>query len=135
MEKEKNSVPANEVVQGDGRVAGTLGPSTAEAGQQSQPEISAATIARMMGLATATDLKLLGSKLDLVLGRVNAVAARMEKVLSAVNQMPTGSDLERIDVQLGSLKTILREALGSAAPRTREKEEAKPVPVAEETKA
>ena len=76
-------------------------------------EISAATIARMMGLATATDMKLLISKIDLVLGRVNAMTARMEKVAAAIGQVPTGSDLERIDVQIGSLRTIIKESMGT----------------------
>ena len=81
------------------------------AGTSAEREISVSTVARMMGLATVADLKLIGSKVDLVLGRVNAIAARMEKVLSVLNQAPTGSDLERIDLQIGGLKAMIRESL------------------------
>lgn len=79
---------------------------------QSPAEISAATIARMMGLVTATDLKLVNSKLDLMLGKLSALSTRVDKVVATLGQTPTGSDLERIDVQIGSLKSMIREMVG-----------------------
>ncbi len=74
-------------------------------------EVSASTIGRMMGLAGASDLKLLEGKVELMSTRVANLTSRMEKVLQALNNMPTGADLERIDVQIGALRTLLKEGL------------------------
>ncbi len=74
-------------------------------------EVSAATIARMMGLATTTELSLLEGKLDLVSTRVNGLTVRMEKVLNVLSKVPTGTDMDRIDINIGSLKTMIRETL------------------------
>ncbi len=72
-------------------------------------ELSATTIARMLGVATVTDLQLLEGKLDLVATRVQTFATKLDKLSAAMSQVPSGSDLERIDVQISSLKTLLRE--------------------------
>ncbi len=74
-------------------------------------EVSAAAVARMMGLATASEVSILEGKLDLLSSRVNSFTVKMEKVLSTLNRLPTGSDLDRIDVTVGSLKTMIRETL------------------------
>ncbi|MDC0357277.1 hypothetical protein OAO01_00545 [Oligoflexia bacterium] len=74
-------------------------------------EVSAATIGRMMGLATMGDLKLMEGKIDLISTRVNSLTVRMEKVLNILNLAPTGNDLERIDVQVGALRTLIKESL------------------------
>jgi hypothetical protein len=64
----------------------------------------------MMGLATASELKLMEGKLDLLSTRVNNMTVRMEKIIGILGGAPTGSDLERIDMQIGSLRSMLREA-------------------------
>jgi hypothetical protein len=74
-------------------------------------EVSAATIGRMMGLATSTELKLLEGKIDLLSTRMGNVGAKLERLGNLVQNAPTGSDLERIDVQIGALRTMLREAV------------------------
>lgn len=74
-------------------------------------EVSALTIGRMMGLATKADLDLFGKKLDVMAGRVNNMTVRMEKVLAAVANAPTGSDLERIDVQIGALRSMIKDLM------------------------
>ncbi|RIL11257.1 MAG: hypothetical protein DCC75_02675 [Proteobacteria bacterium] len=99
-------------------------PANADSSQAEQPQInissekptemSAATIARLMGVATQSDLRLLEGKVDMILGRMSALYTRMEKAITALSQIPTGSDLERIDVQIGSLKNLIREVLASA---------------------
>lgn len=78
-------------------------------------EISAATVGRMMGLATVTEIHLLESKLDLLGTKVANVTTRLEKVLSILQKAPTGSDMERIDVQIGALRTLVRETLTGVA--------------------
>ena len=75
-------------------------------------EITANTLARMMGLATVVDLKLLENKIDLLTTKISNMTVRMEKVSATMSRVPSGADLERIDVQIGALRTMLREVLG-----------------------
>jgi hypothetical protein len=74
-------------------------------------EVSAATVGRMMGLATTSDLRLMDSKLDLISTKVAGLTVKLDKILTTLNSMPTAADLERIDVQIGSVKTSLRETV------------------------
>lgn len=72
-------------------------------------DISASTIGRMLGLVTAAEFKLLEGKLDLLSTRMNSMLVKMEKVLVMTADMPNGSDLERIDVQLADVRTMLQD--------------------------
>lgn len=90
----------------DGPIAITATPTATEPGQ-----VSAVTISRMMGLATATEVRLLEGKLDLISTKLNAVTAKLEKLSGVLNNAPTGSDLERIDVQVGALRSMLAESM------------------------
>ncbi len=78
-------------------------------------EVSAATLARMMGLATATEVNLLEGKIDLLSTRVNGVAVRMDKILNAISKLPNASDIDRVDINIGSLKTMIRETVDKLA--------------------
>lgn len=83
-------------------------------------DVSAATITRMMGIATVTDLKLLESRLDLLTAKVSTVVAKVDRIFSTVNALPNGSDMDRLEIQLGSVKSVMREILeaveGSGSP-------------------
>jgi hypothetical protein len=74
-------------------------------------DVSAATITRMMGIATVTDLKLLESRLDLIGSKVTTVVAKLDRVMSTVNGLPNGSDMDRLEIQLGSIKSVMKEIL------------------------
>lgn len=74
-------------------------------------EVSAATVARMMGVATNSDLKVLEGKIDLLTGRLHNQGIRIDKILTQITAMPTGSDLERIDVQIGALRTLIKDLM------------------------
>jgi hypothetical protein len=78
-------------------------------------DISATTIGRMMGLATVQELALIESKIDLMVTKVGNLTIRMDKVISSLANAPTGADLERIDVHIGALRTLIKEALGGKA--------------------
>jgi hypothetical protein len=86
-------------------------------------------VARLLGVATQTDLTLLEGKVDLLITKLNLMQVRVEKVLTSLAGMPSGADLERIDVQIGSLKTALRDALGTIVSDVKEpsKKRAEPV--------
>jgi hypothetical protein len=75
-------------------------------------DVSATTIGRMMGLATVQELALIESKIDLMVTKVSNLTVRMEKVISSLANAPTGADLERIDVHIGALRTLIKEVLG-----------------------
>ena len=79
--------------------------------QPAAHDVSAATVARMLGLATATEVRLVESKLDLMSSKISTLQIKAEKMLTILNSMPTGGDLERIDVQLGSLKSLLKDLI------------------------
>ena len=89
----------------------TAGAANQKTGESPKAEVSASTIGRMMGLATVSDLKMIDTKLDLVATKVTGLVVKLDKVMSTLNAMPTAADMERIDVQVGSVKTALRESL------------------------
>ena len=74
-------------------------------------EVSAATVGRMLGLASTRELKIVEGKIDLALSKINNITARLEKALSIMASVPSATDLERIDVQIGSLKVLIKETL------------------------
>ena len=82
-----------------------------QTGEAMRGDVSASTVARMMGLATASDLKLLEGKVDLFGAKINNIMVKLEKAITILNGTPSGTDLERIDVQIGSLKTMLRDSI------------------------
>jgi hypothetical protein len=74
-------------------------------------DVSASTIARMMGMATVAEFRVLEGKIDLLAAKVNSITGKMERLASSVASVATGSDLERVDVQVSSLRTALNEAV------------------------
>lgn len=93
----------------------TSGKFSAGTEEGTRGEITATTIARLMGLATVSELKLIESKLDLVVSKITNFTARLEKISAILAQAPTGSDLERIDVQIGALRSLIRETFSNVA--------------------
>lgn len=76
-------------------------------------DVSAATIGKMLGLVTLADFQVLQGKVDLLSTRVNNMATRVDKMLQMLSRTPTGADLERIDVQLAALRTLITDALSA----------------------
>lgn len=86
-------------------------------GESGRGDVSASTIARMMGMATAAEFRVLEGKVDLLASKLNSVTGKLERISSVLANVPTGSDLERIDVQISTMRSSLNEAvikLGSA---------------------
>lgn len=105
------------------RIAESAEQVKAAAAETPRPEISASAVARMMGVATGSEMKLLESKIDMLSTRISNLGVRLERALTTLNQIPTGADLERIDVQIGALKTLLKDTLAAWA-REQDKGEA-----------
>ncbi len=76
-------------------------------------EVSAATITRMMGIASTTDLRLLEGRVDLLASKVTGLLTKVDRVLSMFGSVPTSSDIGRLELQMGAVKSMLRELLES----------------------
>ena len=88
---------------------------TAQPARGSSPargELSAQALGRMIGLVTMGDIQILESKVDLLSSKVNQLTVKMEKLFGVVTKAPTGADLERIDIQIGSLKAAILDFIG-----------------------
>jgi len=80
----------------------------------SRPEIGAATLARMAGLATSSELKIIDGKMDLLAGRVANLTIRVERALTMLGNLPSGNDLERVDVGVANIRTMIQELVNAA---------------------
>ena len=76
-------------------------------------DVSAATVARMMGIASTSDLRLLEGRVDLLTSKVAAILTKMDRCLSMFGSVPTASDIGRLEVQVASMKAMMRELLDS----------------------
>jgi hypothetical protein len=86
---------------------GSTNPSSGAAGRM---EVSAQTIARMMGIASATDLQLIEGRLDLLTSRVSTLMIKVDKLLAGLGALASVGDIGRIETQIASIKAILRDA-------------------------
>jgi hypothetical protein len=93
--------------------AGTTSPSAAGVATGPRVEVSAQTIARMMGIASATDLQLLEGRLDLLASRVSTMMMKVDKVIASLGSLASTGDIGRLETQIASMKSILREAAES----------------------
>ena len=109
--EEKVTAGEQPLVEGVQAAATEQPSSITDAPKESPREISAATIGRMMGLATISDVRMLESKVDLLSTKLSTLTLKLDKLATTASQFPSGSDLERIDVQIGSLKNLIRESL------------------------
>lgn len=78
-------------------------------------EMSAATVGRLLGLATVSELRLLEGKLDLMATKLSNVITRLDRAVALLNAGATGADVERIEVQIVALKSLIRESLTALA--------------------
>ena len=76
-------------------------------------DVSAATVARMMCIASTSDLRLLEGRVDLLTSKVAAILTKMDRCLSMFGSVPTASDIGRLEVQVASMKSMMRELLDS----------------------
>ena len=74
-------------------------------------EVSAATITRMMGIPSISDLKLLEGRVDLLTAKVTGAISKLDRILSMFGSVPTASDIDRLEIQIGTLKSLIKDAL------------------------
>jgi hypothetical protein len=101
---------ADEVVKGDeARVPPPV--STSAIPDAPRVDVSAATVARMMGIASTSDLRVLEGRIDLLTSKVAAILTKVDRCLSMFSSVPSASDVGRLEVQLASIKSMMREVL------------------------
>lgn len=76
-------------------------------------DVSAATVARMMGIASTSDLRVLEGRVDLLTSKVSAILTKMDRCLSMFSSIPTASDIGRLEVQVAAVKSMMKELLDS----------------------
>lgn len=102
-EKEEPQKPAEE--KGTATLAGGI-PQIPEG---PRVDVSAATVARMMGIASTNDLRVLEGRIDLLTSKVAAILTKVDRSLSMFSSIPTASDIGRLEVQLAAVKTMMKE--------------------------
>lgn len=76
-------------------------------------EVTAKTVGRLLGLATVGELKLLEAKLDLMSTRLSTTLSKIDKFMGQLSKLPTGSDHERLEVQIASLRSQIQQVLAA----------------------
>ena len=76
-------------------------------------DVSAATVTRMMGIASVSDLRVLEGRIDLLTSKVAAILTKVDRCLSSFASVPTASDIGRLEVQLAAVKTMMKELFDS----------------------
>lgn len=87
-------------------------------------EVSAATVTRMMGIASSSDMKLLEGRVELLSAKVTSLLTKVERAMSMFSSVPSASDIDRLEIQIGTLKSLIREVLEnvSSNPQPTERE-------------
>jgi hypothetical protein len=63
----------------------------------------------MMGIPTVAELKLLESKIELLSSKLNAITTKMDRISASLGTVPTASDMDRMEIQLGTVKSMTKE--------------------------
>ena len=85
--------------------------SSTAAAESNRIEVSATTVTRMMGIASSSDIKLLEGRVELLSAKVTSLLTKVERVMSMFSSVPSASDIDRLEIQIGTLKSLIREVL------------------------
>lgn len=77
-------------------------------------DVSVAALVHLMGLPTVAQINLLESRIDMVLGKVNAIVQRVDRIGSQLQALDNQATLHRIDYQLSEIKGILKQRADQA---------------------
>jgi hypothetical protein len=97
--------------------------STTGSAESNRIEVSAVTVTRMMGIASSSDIKLLEGRVELLSAKVTSLLTKVERVMSMFSSVPSASDIDRLEIQIGTLKSLIREVLENVGgnPQTSDK--------------
>jgi hypothetical protein len=65
----------------------------------------------MMGIASTSDLRLLEGRIDLLTAKVSGLMTKVDRVVSMFGSTPSASDIDRLEIQIGTLKGLIKEVL------------------------
>ena len=128
----QSSIPVQSAVTTSPTPTATAAIATGTVTDAPRVEVSAATITRMMGIASTTDLRLLEGRVDLLASKVTGLLTKVDRVLSMFGSVPTSSDIGRLELQMGAVKSMLRELLESTDARGQNVQQADTKGAAEE---
>ena len=128
----QSSIPVQSAVTPTPTPTATAAIATGTVTDAPRVEVSAATITRMMGIASTTDLRLLEGRVDLLASKVTGLLTKVDRVLSMFGSVPTSSDIGRLELQMGAVKSMLRELLESTDARGQNVQQADTKGAAEE---
>ncbi len=87
--------------------------------ERGRGEVPASTLARMMGVATVADLKLLDSKLELLATKVGSLVAKFDRFSSVISNLPSTNDMDRLEAQLAQIRALFRDGEHPSKPEAR----------------
>ena len=127
--------PSSERVVGPEKVNAVTPTSFSHMSDSPRVDVSAATVARMMGIASTSDLRVLEGRVDLLTSKVSAILTKMDRCLSMFSSIPTASDIGRLEVQVAAVKSMMKELLDSVgAPVSAGKEQTDRVAAQEQSR-
>ena len=127
--------PSSERVVGPEKVNAVTATSLTHMSDSPRVDVSAATVARMMGIASTSDLRVLEGRVDLLTSKVSAILTKMDRCLSMFSSIPTASDIGRLEVQVAAVKSMMKELLDSVgAPVSAGKEQTDRVAAQEQSR-
>ncbi len=103
----------DEAVKSEEPKAPGVAPSVSALSDGPRVDVSAATVARMMGIASTSDLRVIEGRIDLLTSKVAAILTKVDRCISMFSSIPSASDIGRLEVQIAAVKTMMREVLDS----------------------
>ncbi|RMD86619.1 MAG: hypothetical protein D6808_02915 [Candidatus Dadabacteria bacterium] len=66
---------------------------------------------KMASLPTSTEIKVLEGKIDLLMSKIGAMSTKLSRVAESLSDIPSGSDVERIEAQIIELRSAVKSLL------------------------
>ena len=77
-------------------------------------ELAVSTLIHLMGLPTSNELAVLETKVDSVARKVNTLSLKIDRLAKESDERDFGSVLDRIDLQIADLRTLIKKVLPKA---------------------
>lgn len=77
-------------------------------------ELTVSTLIHLMGLTTSNELAVLETKVDSIARKVNTLSLKLDRLAKESDERDFGSVLDRIDLQIADLRTLIKKVLPRA---------------------
>ena len=78
-------------------------------------DLQVSALVHLLGLPTKDELKVLEKKVDLLSNKLTSMAGKLDRMLSEISQAEIIGAVERAELQVADLKTILKKVLPKVA--------------------